>query len=143
MKKISITIASAMGLLFAPSIMEAESKDKNKSLYSTTQAPEIYRTKKATVHQSDKVSIIDPRYRVLAKDFEDGDLTTKIQLVSIDGNTSYKDKVDAKTGELKGLAPGTHTLLYQVTDSHNNTTQFTTTIEIVPDSKEKTSRRYY
>lgn len=129
-------MASAMGLLLAPSVMEAESKGKDKSLYSEANAPDLYGTKKAIVHQSDKVSIIDPRYRVLAMDHEDGDLTDKIKLISIDGNQNYQDKIDAKTGELKGLDIGKHTLLYQVTDSHNNTTQFTTEIEIVADSKE-------
>lgn len=135
-KKLSITTASLMGLLFVPAVMEAEAKDKSKSLYSEQQAPEIYGTKKAIVHQSDKISIIDPRYRVLAMDFEDGDLTNKIKLVSIDGNDHYQDKIDAKTGELKNLSLGKHTLLYRVTDQHGNSTEFTTEIEIKEDSDE-------
>ncbi|CAM4015289.1 M60 family metallopeptidase [Catellicoccus marimammalium] len=135
-KKIPITAASLMGLLFAPAVMEAEAKDKSKSLYSEHQAPEIYGTKKAIVHQSDKISIIDPRYRVLAMDFEDGDLTNKIQLVSIDNNQDYHSLIDAKTGELKNLSLGKHTLLYRVTDKHGNTTEFTTEIDVKEDSKE-------
>lgn len=83
------------------------------------------------------MSIIDPKYRVFARDFEDGDLTEKMKVVSVDGSTDYKDKIDEKTGYLKDLSVGEHTVVYEVTDSHGNKDTFTTTIEI-RESSDKT-----
>ena len=135
MKKHIILATLGSSMLFAGGIAHAENNEtKYKKMYSTTQKPELYGTKKAVLHEGDDVRLTDAKYRVLARDFEDGDLTQKMKVVSIDGDKNYQSKIEAKTGKLKNLTVGEHTVKYEVTDKHGNKDDFTTTFEIKKES---------
>ena len=59
---------------------DTEKKNKN-SYWSTKNAPIFYGATKITIKKDiiDNFDIKDTRFRIFAKDFEDGDLTTNIQ----------------------------------------------------------------
>lgn len=50
--------------------------------YSKTNAPEFYGLTKAVIKVGDDFASDDTRYRIFARDFEDGDLTSAIEIVS-------------------------------------------------------------
>ena len=91
--------------------------------YSKTNAPVFYGATEITIDKNvvETFDIKDSRFRIFAKDFEDGDLSHKIEHVSND--------VDAKT-------PGNYSVSYKVTDSHGNETEITVPVHVL-DKEEK------
>nr|MDE5978046.1 M60 family metallopeptidase [Turicibacter sp.] len=87
--------------------------------YSTTNAPEFYGTTQITLKVGDSFDLEDTKYRIYARDFEDGDLTQQIEVKSND--------VDTQT-------VGRYSVVYTVTDSHNNTTEITVPVNISDES---------
>ena len=89
------------------------------SYYSETNAPEFYGTTQITLKVGDSLDLHEAKYRIYARDFEDGDLTQHIQVKS--------ENVDETT-------PGTYAVVYTVTDSHQNTTVITVPVIVSDDS---------
>ena len=87
--------------------------------YSETNAPEFYGTTQITLKVGDELNLQEAKYRIYARDFEDGDLTQHIQVKS--------ENVDETT-------PGTYAVVYTVTDSHQNTTEITVPVIVSDDS---------
>ena len=50
--------------------------------YSETNAPEFYGTTQITLKVGDSLDLQEAKYRIYARDFEDGDLTQHIQVKS-------------------------------------------------------------
>ena len=101
---------------------EIEKKNEN-SYWSTKNAPIIYGATKITIKKGiiDSFDVKDARFRVFAKDFEDGDLTDKI---------NYIGAVDINTvGEYK--------ITYKVQDSHNNTTSLDVKVYVTDEENAK------
>lgn len=86
--------------------------------YSKINAPVFYGATEITIDKNvvENFDIKDSRFRIFAKDFEDGDLTSKIACVSND--------VDAKT-------PGDYFIKYKVADSHGNETEITVPVHVL------------
>lgn len=124
---IAITAAAASSsLLFAsPSVSRGDTGSADKVYWSNTQAPFMYGTDEATIHVGEKFDVKDSRYRVQARDFEDGDVTCNIKV------TSNNVKTDA---------PGDYKVSYSVTDSDGNTATMDTTVHVIAaDSQDKDS----
>ena len=67
-----------------------QEKNNENSYWSTKNAPIIYGATKITIKKGilDSFDVKDARFRVFAKDFEDGDLTDKIKYSgTVDTNT--------------------------------------------------------
>ncbi len=109
---------------------DTEKKNKN-SYWSTKNAPIFYGATKITIKKDiiDNFDIKDTRFRIFAKDFEDGDLTTKIE---------SEGTVDIHT-------EGTYSIKYKVKDSHNNETTLTVPVIVTdnPDAKINVERTLY
>ncbi|HPZ23329.1 MAG TPA: DUF5011 domain-containing protein, partial [Bacilli bacterium] len=101
--------------------MESVSAD---TLYSNTNAPVFYGLTKAIIQQGDSFSLDDSKYRIFARDFEDGDLTS---------NIIYTSNVDTSK-------VGSYTILYTITDSNFNTTSLEVPIIVIDDQSQG---RYY
>ena len=116
--KIAITAAIAaasMATLLAPSVSMGDT-GSDKVYWSNTQAPFMYGTDEATIHAGEKFDVKDSRYRVQARDFEDGDVTSDIQVVS---------------NGVKSDTPGDYKVSYSVTDSDGNTSTMDTTVHVL------------
>ncbi len=76
---ILIALITLIAVVFANQdfTLEAESY---KSFYSTSNAPIFYGATEITIDKNvmDEFNIKDSRFRIFAKDFEDGDLTFKV-----------------------------------------------------------------
>ena len=92
---------------------EAEIKNNPDNYWSTENAPIFYGASKISMPKGETFDVKDVRFRVFAKDFEDGDLTRNIQIKS--------NNVDVSQD-------GTYEVLYRVIDSHGNKTDFTQTV---------------
>lgn len=92
--------------------------------YSEENNPEFYGLTKAIIQKGDKFSLTDTRFRIFAKDFEDGDLTQKITVTS-----------NVDTSQV-----GNYEIHYSVTDSHGNKTDKIVPIEVIDDLSQG---RYY
>ena len=68
--------------VFSESSLDVEAKSHQGSYYSELNAPEFYGTTKVVIKIGDSFDVNDAKYRIFARDFEDGDLTKKIELVS-------------------------------------------------------------
>ncbi len=97
----------------------------NTSYYNEKNAPEFYGLTKAIIQKDDVFSIEDSKFRIFARDFEDGDLTQKINVISNNVDTSKE---------------GSYKVIYEVVDSHNNKTRLEVVIEVIDDISEG---RYY
>ncbi|MCM1371054.1 MAG: DUF5011 domain-containing protein [Clostridium sp.] len=84
-----------------------ETKRNENSYWSEDNMPIFYGATKITLEigSVSEFNFNDTRFRIFAKDFEDGDLTTKI----------------THTGSVDVNKVGTYNITYRVTDSHNNT----------------------
>ncbi len=93
------------------------------SYWSEENAPIFYGATKITLKKSiiENFDVDDTRFRIFAKDFEDGDLTTEI---------THDDNVNINE-------VGSYEIHYQVTDSHGNTSKLTVPVEIVDDEETK------
>ena len=129
-KKISILILFTLILNLTLSILtnlsfaSTKSQKKNsESYWSTKNAPLFYGTTKITLKKGilDEFHVLDTRFRIFARDFEDGDLTPKITY-------SENVKVDEE---------GDYEIIYQVKDSHNNQTTLTVPVTVTDDEDAK------
>lgn len=98
-----------VGALFSVgfSVKESASAEDYKSLYSETNAPLFYGVTKITIDKNvtNVFSEKDSRFRIFARDFEDGDVTPKIV---------------CKFNNVQSTVPGSYLLKYSVKDSHGN-----------------------
>lgn len=80
---------------------------EHKILYSANNAPIFYGATKITIDKNvtGNFSIKDPRFRIYAKDFEDGDLSPNIECTFNNVNSTVA---------------GNYEIRYRVADSHNN-----------------------
>lgn len=101
-----------------------ETTKKNKESYwDTKNAPVFYGATKITIKKGiiDQFDVLDTRFRVFAKDFEDGDLTHKI---------THSGTVDTNKA-------GTYSITYKVKDNHNNETTLTVPVIVTEDENAK------
>ncbi len=75
----------------------------------------IYGASEITIPQGTDFDVKDTRFRVFAKDFEDGDLTQSIVV----------------TENVNEDAVGTYTISYSVEDQHGNETQLSVPVNVV------------
>ena len=130
-KSVNILLIIAMLLnniltFFTISVFAQEVTDikKNENSYwNTKNAPLFYGATKITIKKGmiDKFDLFDPRFRIFASDFEDGDLTTNI----------------TSTGKVNVNQVGTYNITYKVKDSHNNETVLTVPVIITDDEDAK------
>lgn len=92
------------------------------SLYRKTNAPLFYGATKITIDKNvtDAFSEKDSRFRIFAKDFEDGDVTPKIV---------------CNFNNVQSTIPGNYLLKYSVKDSHGNKSKIDVSV-IVQDKEE-------
>lgn len=111
-------------LLFMFPVLGARAEEKNhpENYWSKTNAPIFYGAAEITIKKGSitEFDAKDARFRVFAKDFEDGDLTQKI---TVQGQAA----VDI-------TQVGTYSVSYQVTDSHGNMTELKVPISVVDES---------
>ena len=120
---LNIAIQLFVNISFARANNQTEDKKKNsESYWSTKNAPMFYGTTKITLQKGiiDNFDILDSRFRIFAKDFEDGDLTPNI----------------THSGEVKVNEVGNYEITYTVTDSHKNTT--TLVVPVIVTEEENT-----
>ena len=133
-KKISILIILTLilnltlnifgNISFATTNIKKENEKKNpESYWSTKNAPLFYGATKITLKKGiiDEFNVLDSRFRIFAKDFEDGDLTPNI----------------SSSGEVKVDEVGDYEIIYSVTDSHNNKTTLTVPVIVTDDENAK------
>ena len=124
---LNIIISSFINISLAVTISTKENTENIKknpdSYWSTKNAPLFYGTTKITLKKGiiDEFNILDTRFRIFARDFEDGDLSQKIK----------------HSGEIKIDEVGEYEIIYTVTDSHNNTTTLTVPVIVTDDENEK------
>lgn len=110
-------------LLFLFPVLGVQAQEKNhpENYWSKENAPIFYGATEITVKKGSLTSfdIKDARFRIFAKDFEDGDLTQKI---TAQGTESVNIN-----------QVGTYKISYQVTDSHGNTEQLEVFISVVEE----------
>ena len=140
-KKVSILITITLilnivlqvfgNLSFAVITNQTEEKKHPESYWSTQNAPMFYGATKITLQKGiiDKFEVLDARFRIFAKDFEDGDLTPYI----------------THSGEVKLDEVGKHEITYTVTDSHKNKTTLVVPVIVTEeeDTKIKVERTIY
>ena len=95
--------------------IETVKKNEN-SYWSTSNKPIFYGTTKITLKKGiiDKFDVLDTRFRIFAKDFEDGDLTNKI----------------THSGNVDPNKVGNYQITYRVKDSHNNESIIVVPVEV-------------
>ena len=133
-KKISILIIMTLilnivinffgNISFATITNKTDNEKKNsESYWSTKNPPLFYGSTKITLKKGiiDEFNVLDTRFRISARDFEDGDLTPKI---------IYSENV--KIDEV-----GDYEIRYKVSDSHNNETTLIVPV-IVTDDEDAT-----
>jgi len=98
-------------------------KNNPNSYWSTTNAPVFYGTTKITIKRGliEEFDVNDSRFRIFAKDFEDGDLTPSI----------------SRAGEVNVNEVGTYEITYTVSDSNKNMTTLTVPVIITDDESVK------
>lgn len=115
-----LLLASLSGGLFL--LGSTEGSAEQTTYASKSNAPVFYGTKKAIIDKGEKFNIDEAKFRVLARDYEDGDI--KVKVVSNNVNTEKA---------------GTYEVKYEAEDSDHNKATFTTTVEVVDDNnKDKT-----
>lgn len=109
---ILIAIVSAFATINYKSVSASSN-----SFYSTSNAPIFYGATGITIDKNVTANfdIKDSRFRVFAKDFEDGDLSHKIQCIS---------------NNVKPTVAGEYKVEYKVVDSHNNQTYLTVPVTV-------------
>ena len=140
-KKVSILITITLilnivlqvfgNLSFAVTKNQTEEKKHPESYWSTKNAPMFYGATKITLQKGiiDEFDVLDARFRIFAKDFEDGELTPYI----------------IHSGEVKLDEVGEYEITYTVTDSHKNTTTLVVPVIVTEneDTKIKVERTIY
>lgn len=119
---ISIVVSNILpfGITNVYAVNLTDTKLNNNSYWNKTNTPIFYGATKITIKKGmlDKFDVLDTRFRIFAKDFEDGDLTDKI----------------ISTNNVKVNEVGTYYINYKVTDSHNNTSTISVPV-IITDNK--------
>lgn len=118
---ISICLTLCLGGLFSANIVAPISKaEEHVSFYSVHNSPIFYGATKITIDKNviDKFDPLDARFRIFAKDFEDGDLTPSIECV-------FNNVIPNVEGE--------YAVKYQVVDSHNNKTEISVPVIVTSD----------
>lgn len=107
--------ATVCGALFQ---IPSAAAEEQKSLFSSTRAPIFYGATKITIDKNvtDNFDIFDSRFRIFAKDFEDGDLTTKISCTF---------------NNVQSSIPGNYEIRYSVSDSSNNQTTISVPVTVL------------
>ena len=128
-KKVSILITITLilnivlqvfgNISFAVTTNQTEEKKHPESYWSTQNAPMFYGATKITLQKGiiDEFDVLDARFRIFAKDFEDGDLTPYI----------------THSEEVKLDEVGKHEITYTVTDSHKNITTLVVPVIVTED----------
>ena len=122
----AIIIAMSIVTVFAVNSIarntQTASAVEHKILYSEKNAPIFYGATKITIDKNvtENFSIKDSRFRIYARDFEDGDLSSKIECVSNNVNATVV---------------GNYEIKYRVVDSHKNETNITVPV-VVLDKQE-------
>lgn len=104
-----------------------ESEKKNPDSYwSEKNAPIFYGATKITLELGsvEKFDVLDTRFRIFAKDFEDGDLTSKIK----------------HTGEVNVQKEGTYEITYTVSDSHGNQSKMVVPVVVTAPASNETPK---
>ena len=106
-------------LFLASGQAQDDGKLNSESYWSTHNSPIFYGAKSITFEAGalDEFDPQDPRFRVFARDFEDGDLTSNIELV--------ENNVDPTSA-------GEYHISYSVADSHQNTTLLDVAVTVTP-----------
>ena len=111
-------------IAYATSINKTTDEKRNsESYWSKTNAPVFYGTTKITIKQGiiDEFNVLDSRFRIFARDFEDGDLTPKIK----------------HSGQVNVNEVNNYEITYTVTDSHNNTSSLVVPVIVTDDEDVK------
>ncbi len=116
------TICLFILTIFNMGVSKAEEKKNPDSYWSTMNPPVLYGASKIQFSNvyTTSFDLLDARFRVLATDFEDGDLTPSI---------THEGEVDVTT-------PGTYEITYKVKDRHDNETTLVVPV-IVTDEDTK------
>lgn len=131
MKKIfafCIVLAVVLSTLFSIGIFGSSEafadNEPGVSWYDEKRAPEFYGATEIALGKNavSEFDIKDSRFRIFAKDFEDGDLTKNVEC-------TYND-VDV-------TAVGDYTVKYRVTDSHGNFSEISVPVRIVENDPDK------
>lgn len=124
MKKIlSVLLCAVMLLSVIPPV--SASQQNPDSYYSEKNAPVLYGASEITIPVGTVFDPLDARFRVLASDFEDNDLTQSIEV----------------TGSVDGDTAGDYALYYSVTDSHGNESILTVPVHVVDGTDKITVKR--
>lgn len=120
----------AMATLFSVTASAEGEVPKNpESYYKTTNAPLIYGPVDIVIPVGEEFDVNNSMFRVFAKDFEDGDLTAKIQ-------EQGHEAIDTSK-------PGQYTITYTVVDSHQNETKLEVPVKVEEDTNIKIQRKLY
>lgn len=116
---ISIMLISIMSAFLS---INLPSKVFASSFYSDKNAPIFYGATEITIDKdvTEQFDIKDSRFRIFAKDFEDGDLTYKI-------NCTFNNVVSNVAGKYE--------VRYEVTDSHQNQVDITVPVTVLDKSE--------
>ena len=90
--------------------------------------PEFYGTTNITLKVRDKLDLKNSYYRLFAKDYEDGNITKNIKVVSNNVNTSEV---------------GNYEIRYEVSDSNNNKIYIIVPVQVIEDGDRKIQRTLY
>ena len=121
---IVVMLLNTMSAMLGNIVFASNEEKKNENSYwSTKNAPIIYGATKITIKKGmlKNFDVNDTRFRVFAKDFEDGDLTEQI----------------THTGAVDINVAGEYKITYKVQDSHNNTTTLEVPIIVTEDGDSK------
>lgn len=119
---IILSLVLIVGILFfhLPNTLASSS-----SYYSSENKPEFYGLTKTIIQKGDLFSPNDSKFRIFARDFEDGDLTNSIIVT----------KNNVNSNEI-----GSYEVSYEVADSDNNKTTLNVIVEVIDNINEG---RYY
>lgn len=121
-----ICLILTAGIVLFSTLKREDSREDNigVSLYSKHNAPIFHGTTSITIDKdvTSNFDLKDSRFRTYARDFEDGDLTSKIVVLSNNVNP-------AKAGNYK--------IKYSVTDSHKNKTTITVPVTVTDQTSGK------
>lgn len=109
-------LASIFSIFLIENLKKVEASST--SFYSTKNAPIFYGATEITIDKdvTTNFSVLDSRFRILAKDFEDGDLSFKIKCLSNNVNPTVA---------------GDYQVKYSVQDSHKNVTKITVPVHVL------------
>lgn len=96
--------------------------------YNTNYKPEFYGTIGITIKVGDTLDLKNSFYRILAKDFEDGNITKEIQTVSNNVDTTKE---------------GTYNIIYKVSDSDGNETSINVPVKVINNGDRTIQRKIY